>query len=89
MAIPLARRAIRKLELMPQLRLHEGDAFITDNGNQILDCATAPIVDPRGLDASLHAIPGVVGTGLFIGMASTIVVGEAGGARVIERAPCY
>lgn len=86
-ALPLCRREIRKLGLTPQLRLHEGDAFITDNGNQVLDCGTGIIEDPRGLDRALRAIPGVVGTGIFAGMATAVLVGEPGGVRLLEHTP--
>jgi ribose 5-phosphate isomerase A len=49
---------------------------VTDNGNYILDCATDPIADVKRLDADMRAIPGVVGTGLFLGMADIVLVGD-------------
>jgi ribose 5-phosphate isomerase A len=47
---------------------------ITDNGNVLLDAAVRRIADPRALDAALGAIPGIVGTGLFLDMAPTVLV---------------
>ena len=59
--------------------------FITDGGNQILDCLCERIADPDALGAALAAIPGVVEHGLFLGMARTLIVGAAGGADVHKR----
>jgi len=47
---------------------------VTDNGNLLLDCRVGPIADPPGLEAALRAIPGLVGTGLFLGMHPTVLV---------------
>ena len=59
--------------------------MITDNGNQILDCTVGPLPDPAGLDREIQRIPGVVTTGLFLGMARVVVVGKEGGVQVLER----
>lgn len=71
------RLAIQKLGLEPQLRETSGKPLITDNGNYILDCGTGPIDDPWSLELALRAIPGVVGTGLFLGMKPTVIIGHA------------
>jgi len=57
----------------------------TDNGNLILDCAVGPIADPADLDRRLRAIPGVIATGIFAGMADLVLVDEANGVRIVER----
>jgi ribose 5-phosphate isomerase A len=75
-ALPLCRRRLADLGLKPVLYEEEGRPFLTDNRNHILDCGTGPIADPAGLDAALRAVPGVVGTGLFLGMAGTVLVGD-------------
>ncbi|MEM8754403.1 MAG: ribose-5-phosphate isomerase RpiA [Pseudomonadota bacterium] len=64
-----------------------GDApFVTDEGNLILDLALGRIGDPAALHAALIAVPGVVETGLFVGMADALVVGrEDGSAELHER----
>ena len=54
----------------------DGKLFLTDNGNHILDCAIATIPQPAELEARIRAIPGVVGTGLFLGMADTVLIGD-------------
>lgn len=59
-------------------------AFLTDGGNQILDCRCEAIPDPEGLAAMLSAIPGVVDHGLFIGLARTVILGDAHGVEIVE-----
>jgi ribose 5-phosphate isomerase A len=61
----------------------EGHAFVTDGGHQILDCAFGSIPDPEALARALATIPGVVEHGLFIGLASTIIVADATGTRLL------
>jgi ribose 5-phosphate isomerase A len=53
-----------------------GTPLTSDNGNNILDCQTGPIADPAGLERALRDVPGVVGSGLFLGMASVVLVGD-------------
>jgi ribose 5-phosphate isomerase A len=58
--------------------------YLTDNGNLILDTRFAPMADPLAIDQAVRAIPGVVDTGLFLGMASEVIVGEEDGVRVLS-----
>ena len=67
-------RHLQGLGLAPQQRIAAAQPFLTDNGNLILDCATQAIVRPEELEAAIRAIPGVVGTGLFLEMASIVLV---------------
>lgn len=74
----LARLAA--LGLNPSLRQgKDGRPFRSDGGHLIADCATGPIADAAALDRALHAIPGVVETGLFLGLAPQILIGTADG----------
>jgi ribose 5-phosphate isomerase A len=66
----------------PTLRIRDGAPFRTDAGNLIYDLACGPISDPRALDAALHATPGVVETGLFLGRADVVLIA---GTRGVER----
>ena len=56
-----------------QVRL-DGRPFATDNGNYILDCQVSLLERPAELEQALRAIPGVVGTGLFLGMAHVVMI---------------
>ncbi len=71
--------------LRPTLRGGAERPFVTDGGNLIADCAIAAIDDPAGLERELSGIVGVVETGLFIGLASRVIVGGARNVEVIER----
>lgn len=57
----------------------EGAPYRTDQGNLILDCAFGPIADPVALAATLAARAGIVEHGLFIGLATDLVVAHADG----------
>ncbi len=52
---------------------------ITDNGNFILDVDFGVIEDPAALQKRLQDIPGIVATGLFIGMTECVYIGEKDG----------
>ncbi|MBC8121084.1 MAG: ribose-5-phosphate isomerase RpiA [Gemmatimonadaceae bacterium] len=70
----------------PRLRLGvDGEAFVTDGGHYILDCALGPIADPPGLEERLDRTVGVIDSGLFIGLASQVIVAEPNGIRVLDR----
>ena len=58
---------------------------VTDNGNLLIDAhfPAAVLADPAALDARLQALPGIVETGLFVGMARTAYFGLADGS--VER----
>lgn len=62
-----------------------GQPFHSDGGNLVLDCAFKAIDDPAGLHARLKAITGVVETGLFIRLATTVLVATADGVQTLER----
>jgi ribose 5-phosphate isomerase A len=83
--VPLVSAKIKALGMKPRVRENDGRQFVTDNGNLILDCAVKKIANPARLDRELLAIPGVVGTGLFIAMADVVLVAEASGKiRVLK-----
>jgi ribose 5-phosphate isomerase A len=84
-ALPLVERRLRELECRP-IPYYQGDGlFVTDNGNHILDCEIEPITHAPHLEMHIRAIPGVVGTGLFLGMAETVLIGEPGTFRLVEE----
>ncbi len=84
-AMPFCRRRLNELGYTPTVRGKDGAPFVTDNGNLILDAAVGAIPDPAALDTTLRAIPGVVGTGLFVGMAHAVMVWDGGRPRTLTR----
>ncbi len=79
-------RALERLGAQPRLRLRDGKPFVTDNGNQILDCGFgAGIQDAPALERAIDAVPGVVESGLFIGLAHALVIGAADGRATVRE----
>jgi ribose 5-phosphate isomerase A len=68
-----------------RLRERDGVPMVTDEGHHIVDLALGRIADPAALDCALKAIPGVVETGLFVGMAAQAILGQPDGkTRILE-----
>jgi ribose 5-phosphate isomerase A len=84
-ALPLCRKRLQDLGCQPILYEHDGHFVPTDNGNAILDCVIPPIGHPRELEAKMLAIPGVIDTGLFLDMATVVLVGNETFQLVRER----
>jgi ribose 5-phosphate isomerase A len=63
----------------------DGTPYLTDSGNFILDCAFGRIEEPEALDEALRLVPGVVESGLFLGIADAAIVAGPGGVVVIQR----
>lgn len=66
------------------LRMTPDAPFVTDGGHFILDASFGRIPDPRALSNSLHAVPGVVEHGLFLGLAKTAIVAGADGVKTVH-----
>ena len=80
--VTLAR--IEALGAAVELRTRGSETFRTDNGNHILDARFGPIRSPARLAASLDAIPGVLGHGLFLKMADTVLAASDAGVRTLR-----
>jgi len=77
---------IRALGLEPSLRGGVLEPFLSDNGHPILDAALPEVEDLPGLARALDAIPGVLGHGLFLGMADVAYLATGDGVKRVERA---
>lgn len=87
--IPMAHTLItRKLILLggkPELRMREGQPYLTDNGNFILDIRQLQITDPIALENEINNMPGVVTVGLFARQgANTCLLGTETGIKILE-----
>lgn len=71
----------------PTLRTEpDGRPFVTDEGNYILHCRfEGGITVPADIEARLLGRAGIVGTGLFLGVADQVIVGKADGVEVLTR----
>jgi len=78
---------LRELGAIPTLRLQSnGQTFVTDGGQYILDCAFHPIQSASALATKLDSVVGVVEHGLFIGLTTEVVVGGADGVKILRQA---
>jgi ribose 5-phosphate isomerase A len=78
------RRRMEALGYPAELRMADGTPVVTDNGNRLLDCRVGPIADAAALDATLRAITGVAGTGLFLGMNPSVLVWDGERCRTLR-----
>jgi ribose 5-phosphate isomerase A len=80
------REALQRLGCEPTVRCsNDGAPISTDNGNIILDCMISPIENAADLETAILAIPGVLGTGLFIGMADVVIIQDGDSVEVKQR----
>ena len=63
----------------------EGKPLKTDQGNSILDCDFGPISEPRRLAAELSWRAGVVEHGLFLGLATDVIIASDDGITHLKR----
>lgn len=81
--IALADLGYQNIEI--NLRSRDGKTFRSDNNNLIYDCALGAIPDARKLAAAISGVPGVVDHGLFIGIATMLLISHPGEIETIER----
>ena len=79
------KKALETFDCDIKIRKIFDDPFITDNGNYILDCEFERINDPEQLEIDINMIPGVVENGLFIGLATEVIVGSKQGIITLEK----
>jgi ribose 5-phosphate isomerase A len=64
-------------------KIADGQDYLTDGGHPIFDCDFRAIPDADALALALNAIPGVVEHGLFVGLASAVIVADPAGIRIV------
>lgn len=73
----VVRRELKQLGLDAERRLDDhSKTLVTDNGNWILDAKLQTPLDASALESAITAIPGVLGTGFFVGMADAVLIGS-------------
>ncbi|MFW9845976.1 MAG: ribose 5-phosphate isomerase A [Candidatus Thorarchaeota archaeon] len=81
-------RKIQAMGLAPTVRQAQRKMgpIVTDNGNFILDLKfPEPISNPMKVATDLKMIPGVIETGLFIGMTDEVHVGTEEGSYILTK----
>ncbi|MBS7656787.1 ribose-5-phosphate isomerase RpiA [Candidatus Bathyarchaeota archaeon] len=86
-SLPFVMSEIKKIGGQPVLKKSSsGDSpFITDNGNYVLNADFGVIKNPWQLNRKLKSLPGVVETGLFLGMADMAIVGTERGIKILRK----
>ncbi|UCE97000.1 MAG: ribose 5-phosphate isomerase A [Candidatus Bathyarchaeota archaeon] len=86
-ALSTTIKTLRELDSNPVLReaKRKLGPVITDNGNFIIDTSFGQIDKPKELNQTLKAIPGIVETGLFVGMANIVYIGGRETVKKLER----
>jgi len=86
-ALPTVLVKMKELDGKPVLREGKGKVgpVVTDNGNFVVDADFGPIDRLEELDFQLKSIPGVVETGLFVGMADVVYLGKLNGVEKLVR----
>jgi ribose 5-phosphate isomerase A len=80
-----ARRVSAVVSVEPLLRRNaDGEPFVTDNGNFILDCRCGEIQNPEHIGRELKSLTGVVESGLFVNMAHLAIVATETEVDIIE-----
>jgi ribose 5-phosphate isomerase A len=75
--------ALEQLGAGAELRQVNGQPFVTDGGNFIVDCHFGPIDDPPHAERLIKMTVGVVESGLFIGRSSAVIVATEGGIDIM------
>ncbi len=74
-----------KLDAKMVVRMRDGKPFVTDGGHYIIDCSVGEIPDAQRLNNVLKSVPGVVDTGLFVGICGMVLMGTPKGVTEFKR----
>jgi ribose 5-phosphate isomerase A len=81
----LVRKRIEALGASVVLRQSNGRPFVTDEGHHILDCSFGQIPDPPSLALKLNDMPGIVEHGLFVGIATVVLIARGNDVTELKR----
>jgi len=87
LAVTPVMKALAALGGTPEIRMgiKKDGPIITDQGNMILDVTFSAIPNPAELEQIINNIPGVLDNGLFVGLATEVLVGEVIDGEVSVR----
>ena len=78
---------LKKIQGKGVIRTSAGNNFITDSGNYIMDTDFGLIEDPQQLANTLNSITGIVEHGLFINLATSIIMGSGDEVKIFAKPP--
>ncbi len=83
-ALKYAKKQLEKINGIGQVREKDGEIFTTDAGNHIIDVDFGEIKDANNLSEKISGIEGVVCHGLFIGLATMVIMAEDNNIVILE-----
>jgi len=82
----LVHRELEALGLEASVRNGaDGKTLVTDNGNRVLDAKLSLPLDAAALESAIVRLPGVLGTGFFLGMADAVLIGSGEDVEIRRR----
>ncbi len=78
--ITLLKNTFSEYDLYPEIKIRpndDGSNFNTDGGNLVVDCYCTELNSLHEIKNKIESVPGVVTSGLFINMASSMILGES------------
>ena len=82
----LVHRELEALGLEASVRNGaDGKTLVTDNGNRVLDAKLSSPLDAEALESAIVRLPGVLGTGFFLGMADAVLIGSGEDVEIRRR----
>jgi ribose 5-phosphate isomerase A len=85
LAVPCVLLELEELGGEGRVREKNGQPFVSDNGNSIVDWSHGIIDDPASLEKRLKAITGVVDSGIFAAVADCVIVAGSHGIRTLTK----
>jgi ribose 5-phosphate isomerase A len=85
LAVPCVLLKLNELGGDGRIRERNGQPFVSDNGNTIVDWQHGVIDNPAALEKQLKSITGVVDSGIFAHAANCVIVAGAEGIRTLLR----
>jgi ribose 5-phosphate isomerase A len=76
---------LENIGLRPTIRVSGNKPLITDENNYIIDLKMEKITNPAALDSKLKSFAGVVETGLFYGIADTVIAGVGNKIKIFNK----
>jgi ribose 5-phosphate isomerase A len=86
-ALPWCLRRLAEIGYPADVLLENGQPLSSDNGNILAMCKVGPLSNPSGVNTTLRSIPGIVETGLFVGMADVVLIQDGEHLEIREKAP--
>lgn len=86
-AAPVVLQSLRKMGIQAAVRLglRKDGPVVTDQGFWVIDAEISPIQDPHELSHTLLDMPGVLDHGLFVDLATDVIVGTESGVDILHR----